>query len=189
MATIPNPLEEVIKKLDECKVLLQSIPNAGECSTVRWKIYGIIQAQQGDCNGALYKELRCSIHLGLIGENRSPVTLPCGHNYCIDGIWQFPMDVNQPEIITGDSDGNLILYNLVLDKGHIVLINDIECVTLGHNIQDDVVRHQFFGTNKIIDDLKTFDGWSGGYITLTDDNRKVIRDINSNEVVKYERIY
>ena len=83
ISTSPNPLEKVIEKLDECIISLQSIPNTGECSTVRWKIYKLIQAQQGDCNGALYKELRCSIHLGLIGENGFPVTLPCGHNYCI----------------------------------------------------------------------------------------------------------
>ena len=86
ISTSPNPLEKVIEKLDECIISLQSIPNTGECSTVRWKIYKLIQAQQGDCNGALYKELRCSIHYGLIGENGNPVTLPCGHNYCINCI-------------------------------------------------------------------------------------------------------
>ena len=154
------------------------------------------------CNSGIYSTVLCVVKiiknikncsgtskLVKVGKSMTKPWITSYHPIRIDGIWRFPMDVNQPEIITGDSDGNLILYNLVLDKGHIVLINDIECVTLGHNIQDDVVRHQFFGTNKIIDDLKTFDGWSGGYITLTDDNRKVIRDINSNEVVKYERIY
>ena len=166
----------------------------------------ICEIKSGDdlycCNTGTYSTVLCVVKiikniknysgtskLVNVGKSTSKPWITSYHPIRIDGVWKFPMDVNQPEIITGDSDGNLILYNLVLDKGHIVLINDIECVTLGHNLQDDVVRHQFFGTNIIIDDLKTFDGWSDGHITLTDDNRTVIRDSNSNEVVKYERIY
>ena len=47
----------------------------------------------------------------------------------------------------------------------------------GHSFIDDVVRHPFFGTNKIIDCLKVMNGWSRGYIVI--DLAFVSRDKNS----------
>ena len=80
---------EEAKRLKPAAVLLQeaasitkSVPDAGESVELRWRVYEMIQAQAGDGNAALYKELRCSIHLGLAGEISDPVTLPCGHTYC-----------------------------------------------------------------------------------------------------------
>ena len=77
------------KKLHGASVLLQmaadiikSVPDAGASGGLRWRIYQLIQAQMGDDDSALYKELRCSIHLGLAGEDGAPVTLPCGHTFC-----------------------------------------------------------------------------------------------------------
>jgi hypothetical protein len=35
-----------------------------------------------------------------------------------------------------------------------MVINGVECVTLGHGFTDnDVIAHPYFGTQKIIDDL------------------------------------
>lgn len=62
--------------------IIKAVPGAGGSGTIRWRIYQLIQAQEGDDNAALYKELKCSIHLGLAGECSDPVTLPCGHSFC-----------------------------------------------------------------------------------------------------------
>lgn len=62
--------------------IIKSVPGAGQYGTIRWRIYQLIQAQEGDDNAALYKELKCPIHLGLAGECSDPVTLPCGHSFC-----------------------------------------------------------------------------------------------------------
>lgn len=62
--------------------IIKSVPGAGQHGMIRWRIYQLIQAQEGDDNAALYKELKCSIHLGLAGECSDPVTLPCGHSFC-----------------------------------------------------------------------------------------------------------
>jgi hypothetical protein len=62
--------------------IIKSVPGAGASSTLRWRIYQLIQAQEGDDNAAFYKELKCAIHLGLAGECSDPVTLPCGHSFC-----------------------------------------------------------------------------------------------------------
>lgn len=62
--------------------IIKGVPGAGGSGTIRWRIYQLIQAQEGDDNAALYKELKCSVHLGLAGECSDPITLPCGHSFC-----------------------------------------------------------------------------------------------------------
>jgi len=62
--------------------IIKAVPGAGGFGGIRWRIYQLIQAQEGDDNAALYKELKCAIHLGLAGECSDPVTLPCGHSFC-----------------------------------------------------------------------------------------------------------
>lgn len=77
-----QPQQQVIDLLQQAITLIKAQPNAGESVHLRWHMYQLLQAQQGDGEGALYKELRCSIHLGLMGECGSPHTLPCGHTFC-----------------------------------------------------------------------------------------------------------
>jgi hypothetical protein len=58
---------------------------------------------------------------------------------------------------------------LVLDgENHWATINGLQVITLGHGVKDDpVASHEFYGTQKIIDDLKLMGpGWDDGYITL-----------------------
>ena len=45
-----------------------------------------------------------------------------------------------------------------MDEGHTIWINDIECVTLGHGFQEDVVRHRYYGSERVIEDLRILDG-------------------------------
>ena len=49
------------------------------------------------------------------------------------------------------------VYNFALDQGHTVLVNNVECVTLGHGFQDDIVRHSYYGTQRVIEDLRRLD--------------------------------
>ncbi|CAF1054349.1 unnamed protein product [Rotaria sordida] len=46
------------------------------------------------------------------------------------------------------------VYNFALDQGHTVLVNDVECVTLGHGFQEDIVRHAYYGSQRVIKDLE-----------------------------------
>jgi hypothetical protein len=45
-----------------------------------------------------------------------------------------------------------------LDDGHTIWINDVECVTLGHHFKEDIVRHDYFGSEHVIEDLRILDG-------------------------------
>ena len=75
-------LRPAIVLLQEAAEIAKTVPDAGSSGGLRWRLYQAVQAQEGDDNAAFYKELRCSIHLGLAGETSDPVTLPCGHTYC-----------------------------------------------------------------------------------------------------------
>lgn len=75
-------MEAILEQLESLIEQIRALPDAGNSIHLRWNIYKLLQAQKSDGDCAIYKELRCSIHLGLVGENGSPVTLSCGHTYC-----------------------------------------------------------------------------------------------------------
>ena len=62
--------------------IMHSMPSPGEDASLRWRIYQLIQAQEGHDDAAFYKEMRCAIHLGVVGECSNPITLGCGHSFC-----------------------------------------------------------------------------------------------------------
>ena len=57
-------------------------------------------------------------------------------------------------------------YDFVLDKYHVVEINNMEVITLGHGFQEPVAKHEFYGTEKVIEDLKQVKGWEIGFVDL-----------------------
>jgi len=63
------------------------------------------------------------------------------------------------------------VYNFALDQGHTVLVNNVECVTLGHGFQDDIVRHTYYGTQRVIEDLCRLDSEqnNSGIIEITEE--------------------
>lgn len=86
------------------------------------------------------------------------------HPILINKKWTFPGKRIKPSLEEIDT-----VYNFVLDSKHIITINDIECCTLGHNfIDNDVIKHPYYGTNEIINDLSKINGWDEGKITIND---------------------
>ena len=75
-----------------------------------------------------------------------------------DSKWKFPITYSNP-IKTNHN----VVYNLVLEDGHMIVSNGYECVTLGHGLKDEIVKHDFFGNN-IIEHLKKTNGWDNGLI-------------------------
>jgi hypothetical protein len=62
-----------------------------------------------------------------------------------------------------------------------MIISDVECICLAHGFRDnEVVRHEYFGTLKVSDDLRKLPGWDLGLVTITPDFIK--RDIESSRV-------
>lgn len=79
--------------------------------------------------------------------------------------WCFPHTVGEVEDFEMD-----YMYNFVLDTNHIMNISNINVITMGHNYDhNDVLKHPFFGTDKVINELKSGDpdGWNNGLINFT----------------------
>eukprot|EP00729_Bicosta_minor_P016125 gene16125-23790_t len=81
------------------------------------------------------------------------------------GTWDDLVELNDlgipvTNIVTG------AVYTFVLETGHTAMISGMECVTLGHGFAEDVVRHPFFGSRQVVEDLRAFPGWAAGMITL-----------------------
>lgn len=73
--------------------------------------------------------------------------------------WKFPIDLG----MVNERDCEAV-YSFVLEQGNTMMINGMECITLGHNLEGDVVGHPYFGSQKVIEDLKKFKGWNSGLI-------------------------
>jgi len=93
--------------------------------------------------------------------------------------WSFPIQAttNRPHVTSTAYS----VYNLVLERGqrhHAVLMDGIESITLGHGITNNaVLQHDYFGTNKVVEDLQQVNGWMEGRVILKESDVK--RDVNS----------
>ncbi|EGR33000.1 von willebrand factor type a domain protein [Ichthyophthirius multifiliis] len=91
------------------------------------------------------------------------------HPILINGKWIKPDQIEKAQLIKCDS-----VYNFVLDKGHNILINNVTCTTFGHGFKGENVHHDYFGTNKIISDLKKLKGFQNGFVEIY--NKQFLRD-------------
>jgi hypothetical protein len=85
--------------------------------------------------------------------------------------WVFPNQLVESQNIKLD-----YMYNIVLESGFWVEIEGFKCVTLGHgltkfNSSNKILKHDYFGTNKVIHDLEEF----SKAIRLTSVESKIIR--------------
>jgi hypothetical protein len=83
------------------------------------------------------------------------------HPVRLDGKWNFPCDLAETQKRPCDA-----VYSFVLKEDHLMVINGVTCVTLGHRFQDEVVKHPYFGSQLVINDLQKMNGWEGGLVQL-----------------------
>lgn len=93
------------------------------------------------------------------------------HPVEINGKWVFPCEHFRVTKAFIDS-----WYNLILKNNHEVVLNGVKAITLGHNRNDGILKHPYFGTNKVIDALKKYNSFSSGFISTS--NLKVHRTNN-----------
>jgi hypothetical protein len=78
------------------------------------------------------------------------------------GQWAFPSD------LFGYTDHAVsTVYNFVLEKGHVIQVEDIDCCTLAHGFRGPVIEHAFFGTRKCVNSLLTQPGFVEGRPVFT----------------------
>ena len=77
------------------------------------------------------------------------------------GQWHFPGSLAP----TSERDC-VAIYSFVLEAEHTMVIDGVECVTLGHHFSGDVVGHPYFGSAAVLTDLAKFAGWEKGLVEL-----------------------
>jgi len=85
------------------------------------------------------------------------------HPVRLNDKWVFPAKACPDKVVTQDCKA---VYNLVLDGGHVICIGGVWTVSLGHQLQDDVVRHPYWGGEAVLEDLRRLRGWKQGKVTL-----------------------
>ena len=65
------------------------------------------------------------------------------------------------------------MYNVVLDRCHVLLVDGVECVTLGHGLEGGVVGHPYYGTSRVLRDLAVLPGWEDGFVRVAGSMRDV----------------
>jgi len=88
------------------------------------------------------------------------------HPMRINGIWYRPKDMLNGKDIQYVEYSDSV-YNMVLDRRCVLLmVNGIECVTLGHGIEREMVYDHFYGTEKVVERMSRIPGWENGLVTV-----------------------
>jgi hypothetical protein len=83
------------------------------------------------------------------------------HPVLHNGSWKFPAHIGDSHLIRCP-----IVYNLVLDSLHIVTVNGVDAICLGHNYEEGILKHEYFGSQRVVNDLKMFPGWESGEVEI-----------------------
>jgi hypothetical protein len=98
------------------------------------------------------------------------VTLPTGlkltpyHPVHVDGKWQFPIDVAGGKKASELCDA--VVSFLLEDRAPAMVIENTSFITLAHGLQEPVAEHEFFGTERVVDNLRQLNGWADGLVQL-----------------------
>jgi Mg-chelatase subunit ChlD len=83
------------------------------------------------------------------------------HPVEIDGEWIFPRDIGDIVKININS-----WFNLVVKGNKVVELNGVRAITLGHGLNQGVLKHPYFGTKVVIRALQRYDGYNSGRLHL-----------------------
>lgn len=95
------------------------------------------------------------------------------------GKWIYPKDLKQPTL-----HYCLDMYTFIVANRKPVIIEDYIFATFGHNLTGNVIEHPYFGTEKVIHDLKNWNSYINGNVTLTKD--MIFRDKHTGLVNKID---
>ena len=107
---------------------------------------------------------KSKIKLCTIKVDDNELNITSWHPINIKNKWIFPNTIAEPKI----SDYKEV-YTLVLEKYHMVFVNNILCICLGHSYNIGILKHPYLGSDKVINDLKkvyTRQKGENGQVTL-----------------------
>ena len=139
---------------DGSNKLVQSIMKGDKVQT---KINGYIGSSEVEC----VIKTRCNNgkeNMVTLGNLR----ITPYHPVLEDTTWDFPINKGDVEEVDCES-----MYTFIIKNRGSILVDNYLFATYGHKLQGDIIGHEYFGTENIINDLKKLEGYGEGYITLT----------------------
>jgi len=109
--------------------------------------------------------VRCVIRIDRPGKEliyfRNGLSITHHHPVCINGEWRLPLGLG-----TSHANPSGLVYNFILDRSHVLLVDRVACATWGHGIEGDVVGHPYFGTDWVVNDVTAMAGWEEGFVSV-----------------------
>lgn len=150
----------------DCKILMAD----GSRQTIKTVRAGdFVKTPSGDQK--VYALVVCGSHLSsqpMVQLGNLSITP--WHPIMVEDKWVFPAS-----LAPYTSRPIKTVYNFVLAGGHIVDVEGYQCCTLGHGFKGPVIEHDFFGTEKVVSDLRKVRGWETGRPTFI--NLVAVRDL------------
>ena len=165
----------LITMSDKTKKMLKEIKKGDEIMTLK---------HHNDINSITYTKVLCVYETIMQNRKCNLVTLENNlkitewHPILTPLGWKFPSEFKNANMENCDS-----IITLVLEDYHVAFINEHPCITLAHNFKDSILKHDFYGTNKVIESLSVMPGYEDGHIKNNSGN--VIRNIHG-EVINIE---
>ena len=92
------------------------------------------------------------------------------HPILYNNTWRFPINVGVLENTICDAVYSFLVCKPDGSYANSITVNGIKCITLAHGIIDNnIARHDFFGSENIVTDLKCFSSWDLGLVEVTEE--------------------
>ena len=100
---------------------------------------------------------------------------PIIHYMAFQENWKFPINMKTPSLIQCDS-----MFTFVVENRKSLIVEGFVFATYGHGLYGEVISHDYFGTDKVINDIRKFNTYEEGYVILDKsmfhrENEKVVR--------------
>ena len=94
---------------------------------------------------------------------------PIMHN----NTWVYPSTLVEPQKLECPA-----VYNLIVEDNHIAIINGTPVILLGHNYTEGILKHEYLGSSKVINDLKMISGWMDGQVEAKIVSKKNVKQMS-----------
>jgi len=122
-----------------------------------------------------YAQVLCVVQIKMVSRNdknilvklkESGLKITPKHPIYFKDRWCLPVDLIsecKADVVAGCD----VVYNLILNRCHVLLVNDIPCVTLGHGLMKNPITYdKFYATHHVIDFLNKLPGAERGFIKV-----------------------
>lgn len=134
-----------------------------------------VQTEKGIATVELVVVSRVQNHQTLMCHFDSGLKITPYHPIRINNNWTYPCKLVKP-VETRTS----VIISVILDKHHILTVNNIATITLGHDLTDPKVQHNFFGSSQVKEQLQQHPTFNSGVVILPENSIK--RDKNTNMI-------